>query len=462
MKAFAARFGGATLAAQAGQIIWLAAGSRAMPRDRFGTILAAQALYGLLQIAVDNGSAWHGARIAAAGALDDDRRGEIFRIRLQFVVPSLVVAFGFGLAAGSTALAAIAPFMFALILFALLNYWEDFGEGNAAPWSAYIALRAFGPAVAAMICWLTPVGFPAPLAGVLECIAIIAVAAGFGLRPLRGLVLARRARSGPWREALTIGSTSVLSQGTLAYGTVLLTTTGHAANAALLAVGVRLLTGVNGIVGVVTTALFPRLAKRGATEGGKWSLQDRDRVSLVAWLVVVVAAGAAGLFMADPKFFTHLLLDDVTHSAASTSGIVLGCGAASGIALLLTAVHIAEGTERIPLRGVMISTGFTVIVTTGILAAPGFRLTGIALTLLAGQLLLMAVLGHATTRHAAEFTGVLRSVSIIAFAIAALVIVGMTYHDGQAPVALTLIVLAAATGVKAGQVRRRLYDSATT
>jgi len=90
MKAFAARFGGATLAAQAGQIIWLAAGSRAMPRDRFGTILAAQALYGLLQIAVDNGSAWHGARIAAAGALDDDRRGEIFRIRLQFVVPSLV------------------------------------------------------------------------------------------------------------------------------------------------------------------------------------------------------------------------------------------------------------------------------------------------------------------------------------------------------------------------------------
>src|SRR5688500_8126409 len=82
-RRFAAVYTGATLLAQVGQLVWLTAGSRAMSHSAFGTVLAAQALYGVLQFVVDSGATYHGARLAAGGMLDAATRSSIIRVRLQ-------------------------------------------------------------------------------------------------------------------------------------------------------------------------------------------------------------------------------------------------------------------------------------------------------------------------------------------------------------------------------------------
>src|SRR5690349_14770255 len=61
-------FGTATVLAQAGQFVWLTIGSRAMDRSAFGTVLAAQAIYGVMQFLVDSGPTYHGARLSAANS----------------------------------------------------------------------------------------------------------------------------------------------------------------------------------------------------------------------------------------------------------------------------------------------------------------------------------------------------------------------------------------------------------
>ena len=109
-------FGGGVLAGQLGQIAWLAAGSRAMPLAAFGTVLAAQTLYGLLLYTFDYGSGLQGARLAAAGALDDGARATIVRTRVGAALGVACVALLIGAAGGTTLLTAIAPFAIALPL----------------------------------------------------------------------------------------------------------------------------------------------------------------------------------------------------------------------------------------------------------------------------------------------------------------------------------------------------------
>lgn len=462
VKAFAARFGGATLAAQLGQVVWLVAGSRVMPSAEFGAVLAAQALYGFLQIAVDNGPAWHGARLAAAGSLDDDRRGELFRLRLQLTAPSLIVGLAVGVVAGRTVFLAIVPFMLALVLFALLNYWEDFGRGKAAPWSSYIALRALGPGIVATIYWLAGVRFPTPLAGCIECAAILVVAWGFRLQPLRGLTLARHARRGPWQEAISIGSISVLTQGALTYGTVLLAATGHAASAAVLAVGIRFLTGVSSVLGVVITALFPALARQRASNHERWSGEDQTRIVLVGWIVILVAATATGVVLSRPSFFMTLLLSDSSRSASATASLLLGSAAGSGLALLFTAMHIARSTERIPLHAVAVSTAFTVTATTLVLAGSDSLPSRMALALLTGQILLAFLLSRATAARAAELAPAIRTLFFAAIAIAGLTLIAVTAPGAELSVAAILLVAASFIMVITWRLHRDLRGRATS
>jgi len=146
---FATIFGSAVVLGQVGQIAWLTSGSRAMATHPFATVLAAQALYALLQTFVDSGTSLHGARMAAAGALDEAARAAVVRCRIQFAAAGAVFAIAVGAIGGGRSLTATAPYAAALVLFALMNYWESFGYGESRPWSAYVVLRTAAPAAAA-------------------------------------------------------------------------------------------------------------------------------------------------------------------------------------------------------------------------------------------------------------------------------------------------------------------------
>src|SRR4051794_18102222 len=193
-----------------------------MSREAFGLVLAAQALYGVLQFVVDNGPAFHGARLAASDALDEDARGSLIRVRVQLAMACALVEIAVGVAGGQSLLIATSPFGIALVLWALLNYWEPFGHGDAKPWSAYLILRAVGPAAAAG--WFLAVGasFPLYLAGVIECAALLLVAISFRLGMGSAPRLALNATRGPWRIVATIGLPTMLWQASLASGTILL------------------------------------------------------------------------------------------------------------------------------------------------------------------------------------------------------------------------------------------------
>jgi O-antigen/teichoic acid export membrane protein len=178
---FAAVFGSAMAVGQASQLVWLTAGSRVLSPHDFGTVLAAQALYGILQYVVDNGPAFFGARLAAQGRLDDRTRSSLDRLRLEGSAVAAIIAIGLGLAGGQDLLVAVLPFAIALPLFALFGYWEEFGHGRSGPWSAYVVGRSAAPAAAALGFFAANADFPLPLAGVLECGVILSAAVAFGL-----------------------------------------------------------------------------------------------------------------------------------------------------------------------------------------------------------------------------------------------------------------------------------------
>ncbi len=189
--------GTATMLAQLGQLLWLVTGSRSLPRTTFGAVLAAQALYGVLQIVVDNGAAFHGARLAAASTLDASSRASLVRVRLQLAAAAAVVTFAVGAAGGWTSVQANAPFAAALVLWALFNYWEPYGRGDARPMSVYLVLRGVAPAVFAGVFLGLGTTLPACAVGIAECLSLIGVEAYFHLHPLRAFRTALKAGRGP-------------------------------------------------------------------------------------------------------------------------------------------------------------------------------------------------------------------------------------------------------------------------
>src|SRR5437660_8395217 len=102
--------GTALLVSNAGQVAWLVAGRRAFGPGQFGIVLAAQSLYGVLQMVLDNGASWEGARHAAAGTLTAGRRAALIRARSVLAAASVLVTVVVGLVGDQRLLAASAPF----------------------------------------------------------------------------------------------------------------------------------------------------------------------------------------------------------------------------------------------------------------------------------------------------------------------------------------------------------------
>ncbi len=352
--------GGATLGSQISQLIWLTAGSRVMSLHTFGAVLAAQALYAVLQNPLDIGTFYYGAREAADRPLADEERGSLVRIRLTIAVAAMCIGVVFAVVGEPKTGQAVAPFIVALPLFALLNVWERYGAGDALPWSSYLLLRTAGPALAAAAFLLANTSMPPFVPGAVECLSIAGIAAVFGLGLVRNLLLALRARTGPWRAVTHIGAVSIFSQLTLASGTLLLSVSGANAAAAVYAVGMRLLTGLSGLMGVLGTALFPRVA-RNARRDSRSLDDDTAAIRLVVRIVVSVCAAATIAAIAASSQLAHAFLNRSTASASVTLILIVCISAAATLATTLASMIIAREGERQLLRPYFVMTALTIL-----------------------------------------------------------------------------------------------------
>jgi O-antigen/teichoic acid export membrane protein len=384
---FAALFGGALVVGHIGQLVWLIAGSRTMPRAAFGSVLAAQALYGVLQYVVDNGSGFHGARLAAAGNLDAAARASIVRLRLQLALPAGALALAIGAVGGRGLFEAMLPFALALPLFALLTHWERFGLGHGGPWSAYLILRGAGPAVAAVLFLAADARLPGFVPGLVECAVIAIVALAFRLRPWRNLLSVRTAAPGPWRSTVEIGLPTMIGQLALAAGTVMLGMFGRASAAAELAVSVRILTGVNQVSGVLATALFPKLARAGAAPEGHTE-SPRRAVALIFQVMVALVALLNAALLFRTSLVVGVFLKHPSLDAQRTALMTLGAAGASSYLVLVTLVLIARHGERVFLRIFVLGTAVTLAAAAAVtIADPETPALWMAAGLAAGQLL---------------------------------------------------------------------------
>ena len=336
--------GAATVGAHLCQVLWLTLGARTMGLSTFGAVLAAQALYAVLQTLLDIGPSQVGARRAAQGPVDDGLRGALTRVRLGVAVPAACAALGFAAIGHGDSAVAVLPFAAALPLFALLNVWERFGTGDARPLAAYLFLRSAAPAAAAGTCLVLSVSFPPFLAGLMECASILAVMAVYRLQPLRLARAMRVARREPLEPMARIGAVSILFQLTVSSGTLLLSASGANAAAAVLAVGLRLVTGLNSLLGVLGSAIFPGLAR---TSGdGSLGTGDVRAAEIVLRLVTAVSAAAAAavVLLAGP-----LLALFLEHSSeAGEVGLILVVAAvpAAAISVALSLILVARHAER--------------------------------------------------------------------------------------------------------------------
>jgi O-antigen/teichoic acid export membrane protein len=451
---FATIFGSGLVLGQLCQFAWLAAGSRSLSREGFGTVLAAQALYGVLQFASDNGPAFHGARLAAAGALGDEERGSIVRLRLQLAGAAALVALALGAAGGRDFLEAVAPFALALGCFAAFGYWERFGVGDSRPWSAYLVLRGAGPAIAAGICLAASARLPLFVPGLVECAVIAAIALALRLDTRRVLVLARFARRGPWRSVVAIGLPNVLGQLSLGAGTILLGLFGFAPAAAVLAVSVRLLTGVNQLSGVVATSLFPQLARKPARGDEE---RDLRAVRTSIDVIVVLAASANAVLLAAPAFLIHILLGHHSRDAQATALLTLGGAMAGGYLVLVTMVLIARHGEAIFLR--IYTLGAAVMLTGGVAVialSPQRSALWMAAVLLAAQLLCTVFFALRGGRVLPHLRGQLRFGAVCAVGFAALGVEAALSPPARAATATALALVAVAF---LARVARRLSQA---
>ncbi len=440
---FGAIFGSAVVLGHVGQFAWLIAGSRAMTVKTFAAVLAAQALYGAAQLVVDTGSGFYGARLAAADVLTRDSRGSLVRLRLQMSWALALVTLAVGAIGGVRSLEACAPFALALGLFAILNYWEPFGRGQARPWSAYVVLRSVAPALAVCLFLAADVRFPAFLPGVLECVVICVVAIAFRLGPFTALVDALRATRGPWRSVVKVGLPALLLQLALAAGPVLTNAVGHAAAAASLAVSARVLTGLNQLSGLVATSLFPRLAQRGGDGEGE---PHGRSVGIGLRAILVVTLGASAIVFAKSTFFVSLFLAHPGGHAQAVLILTVSTAAAVGFLTFMTLLLVAYHRERLAVEPFVAGAVVTVVGGFAVVAAAPASTSGVwmAGALAVGLSLALAYLVWRS--H-----GVVEAVrgTLFATAATALVVTALGFVAAVAPAARTpaaaVIALAAAS-----------------
>jgi O-antigen/teichoic acid export membrane protein len=389
-RRFATVFGTALVAGQLGQLAWLAIGSRTMSGAAFGTVLAAQALYAVLQLVVEAAATFHGARLAAAETLDEQTRSDVIGLRLRLALGGVAVMVVVGAAGGIESALALTPYAAALALFALFTHWESFGRGSSGPWSTYLVLRGIGLAVVSGCFLATDAVFPLVGAGLLECAAIVSASAAFGFRPLRDLRAGLRARRPPWRSALAIGLPSVVWQLGLASGTVLLGAAGAPAQAAHLGVSVRLLTGVNQLGGVLAAALFPRLA---AARSRAMTSADDVAIGAVVGFACALGLAASALILLCADVVVKLFLDHSDPISETTAALVLAAAPATTLLVVLSMILTARRLEAAFFAPFLIGTAVVVAASAAVVVAdPGSPAEWIAGAFTAGQLLTFVLL----------------------------------------------------------------------
>ena len=377
--------GAALVGAQVSQIAWLVLGSRVMRAEDFGAVLAAQALYAVMQNPLDIGTAFLGGRRSARGEVDDDVRGSLTRTRLTIALLAGLALVTVIIAGGAHAAAAMSPFLLALPLFALLNVWERYGTGDARPFAAYTLLRSAGPAVAAGVCFGLGLDFPLPLAGAIECATIVIVMAAFGLRPLHLASLASRARRTELKAVAGIGVPSILSQVNLSVGTILLSISGANVAAAAFAVALRLLTGLNSLVGVLSTALFPRLSIAREAD----TVADARAVGLTLRLVSGVSGLALAFVVLGAAPLSRLFLNNPPEGAQATLILALATLPATAGTVAITMSLIARGSEGAVLRPYAFGAAATVLGSGVVLLAAGGDPIAMTIPLIVAQPLVL-------------------------------------------------------------------------
>ncbi len=435
----AASFGIATALGHASQLLWLAIGIRVMSGVDFGTVLAAQALYGVLQIVIDIGTNVVGARMVAQGELDDERRGQIVRMRLLLALAMTPVALVLGALNVSGSLPATLPFVLALVLFAVLNVWEPYGGGDARPWATYMFARSGVLAVAACGFYVLGGSFPLPLAGALECVAIVAVMAVFGRRPLAAVRVAMRVRGGPWRSVFEVVGPAFTTQTSTAAGTLVLSGAGRPAAAGIFAACVRLLTGVNAIQGIVATSLYPRLAHgRGQDPEG-----ERHVVTIALTVIAVLGAGATAVCALFGSLIARAFLGQTSHAIVAALVLSMAAAVPIGNIAMFSYQMLARGFERATVLPFALGGPLPVVFAIVAVAIAGARVDLVAASLLGGQIVMSGGLGlrvRTTCPDVAAPAGRAIAVSLVIGALACAALV----HGGALPAGLALLVLTAA------------------
>ncbi len=258
----------------------------------------------------------------------------------------------------------------------------------------------------------------------------------FRLRPGAALASARSAPPGPWRSVVAIGLPSLLWQLGLAFGTVVLGASGAAASAAALAVGIRLLTGLNQLTGVIATALFPRLV----SEPGPGSADESTVVGLSVTGIVLLAGASTGLLLAMPEQVIGVFLPHAGSEAQTTAILCIGAAACSGYVVLVTMVLVARGGEKLflPIYGsstALALLGGIVVV----LAAPASPAIWMAAVLLGTQLLTTALFERACRGFATSLWRELRRGRQVAASVAAVSALAAALPVLRIPLAATTL-----------------------
>lgn len=329
---------------QAAQLLWLVASSRTMSADAFGTVLGAQALYVSLQIVVDSGAWLYGARAAASGELSDDARARMVWVRLELAVLGVLVFALFAAAAGGAMPQAVLPYALALVLFALMNTWEPFGQGRRAPYMSYLVLRSLMPALVAWVLLAAAPTQPVAIPGLAECATIVTASAVFRLHPLRQLRRALRVHSGPRAAILTVSLPQIAAQLVVSAGTLTLSLVGAAAGAGMVAAGVKLLGGFTTLVGSAALGFFRGLVRLGPAQGGGGRRLDGGYPELltgVSWISLTLMSSLA---LAAP-LLSALLLDTSGPESVTTIIAVLSAMPPAAFVAALTSPLIAQRQE---------------------------------------------------------------------------------------------------------------------
>lgn len=451
-------FAGAVIGSNVCQVGWLAAADHVMSIDAFGAVLAAQAMYAVLQIVIDSGTAYHGARLAASGELTSDHREDLVRSRLLLALVCIPVAVVVAALGSTDFLAATIPYLAALLLMAVLNWWEPYGHGRVGPYAGYLFGRSAGLMIVAGTLYVVGRKFPVELAGIIECGVLVIIMMTFRLWPAgpHGL---RPSRQAPWRSVFDIGLPAVVSQYNFAACVVILGLAGQNTAAATVAVGGRLLSGMLGLNGALSSGLFPRLAR-----GSAWDESDQRAAGLALALVTTASCVALALTTFGAPLLVRAFLHTGIPGGLTAVMVMMTACAATTMTLHLTSVLVASRFERL-IRTAALS-GALLITAGAVAASIGGHLEAVTIavvTFLAAQIITALVLVVHTRRRTLFPRAQLQRALALMLAVSGLGLIGGLNTTARVPTAIALSAIAivagrssAATALRVATARLRL------